>query len=51
MKKKIAPKKLQLAKVKIAELTINQAKQKEFICQTSFAETTCRGCVETILCV
>lgn len=51
MKKKTFPKKLQLAKMKIATLNPNQLKQKEFICETSYAETTCRGCVETILCV
>lgn len=51
MKKNTFPKKLQLAKVKIADLNAIQPKQKNFICETSYAETTCRGCVETILCV
>lgn len=51
MKKNTFPKKLQLAKVTIAELSVNQPKLKSFICETSYAETTCRGCFETIICL
>ncbi|MBC9930899.1 hypothetical protein [Chitinophaga qingshengii] len=49
MKKETSPKKLNLAKVKIADLNVTQPKM--FICATSFAETTCRGCRETLICL
>lgn len=49
MKKETSAKKLSLAKVKIADLNVTQPKM--FICQTSYAETTCRGCYETYICL
>lgn len=50
MKKNTFPKKLQLAKVKIADLNATQPK-KAFVCLTSYDQTTCPGCIRTIDCV
>jgi len=42
MKKKTAPKKLQLVKIKIANLS--QPKPKGDVCLTSLDQTTCPNC-------
>jgi hypothetical protein len=48
MKKNTIPKKLQLAKIKIANLS--QTNQKRAICLTSLDQTTCPGCHLTADC-
>jgi len=49
MKQHTNPKKLQLTKIKVANLTA--PKQQNKICLTSADQTTCPGCKLTIDCV
>ncbi|RAJ74964.1 hypothetical protein CLV59_11010 [Chitinophaga dinghuensis] len=48
MKQNNAPKKLQLTKIKVANLTATKGTGK--ICVTSIANTSCPGCRETLVC-
>jgi len=49
MKKIPAPKKLQLGKIKVANLSAPKAAGK--ICVTSIANTSCPGCRDTLICI
>ncbi|MBV8255856.1 MAG: hypothetical protein JO154_24895 [Chitinophaga sp.] len=49
MKQNIAPKKLQLTKIKVANLSIPREKGK--VCMTSIDATTCPTCKVSLTCL